>query len=418
MNGDSSGAWWDNPLRDPFWTLVAASPAILLLLFTTFLPAWVPLMLGGWLIVVYGVRSLAIGRLINTPVDVPLALLLILIPLGLLVTPDPTVSLPRVYAYIAHIALFRFVAEARDHWLLKLAAWGMLAAALVLIVFLSLGTRFAGPFSFINGLVPLSWTPFWNSAGFNANLSGGMVGLLVFPALALAWRGESRLQRLVAWLVLPLTVLMPLVTWTRGSLLGIGVALVVLTVVLNLRWLIVWLVAGASGFIALQLPAVTTWINAEVISSADAIGGAEGRIEIWSRGLYMIQDFPFTGVGQGMVEAVVHLLYPLFLIAPNAEFKHLHNIYLHTAAAQGIPSLILHLAIYIAILYCLVARIRQTPRDFYWTLSWGLLGTMTVFLVHGLVEVLTYGTRPALIIWGLFGLMIAVATSKLPCADD
>ena len=39
-------------------------------------------------------------------------------------------------------------------------------------------------------------------------------------------------------------------------------------------------------------------------------------IEIWSRALYALQDFPFTGVGLGAFRRVVNVLYPLFLVPP------------------------------------------------------------------------------------------------------
>ena len=401
-----------NPLHNPLWSVVASAPAILLLLFTSYLPDWVPFVLIAWLLVVYLLRSQAIGRFVNTPVDIPLALLLILVPLGLFVTPDIDVSLPRVYAYIGAIAICRVVADTRNHKFLHWVSWGIIAAGIALVVVFVLGTKFPPPFAALNNYRPLSWTPFWNSAGFNPNLSGGMMGLLVFPIAALAWRGKNLAQRLLALLILPFVALMPLLTWTRGSMLGIGVALVLLTTLITVRWLLVWGIVGVVAAVALQTQQVTTLLTDRFINSADAIGGIDGRVEIWSRGLYMIQDFPFTGVGQGMVESVVHLLYPLFLIAPTTEFKHLHNLYLDIAASQGLPSLIIHLALIFVIVFCLVKKIRGTARDYYWTLSVGLMGTMIVFLVHSMLEVLTYGTRPAVVIWGLFGLMVAVSTSK------
>ena len=53
----------------------------------------------------------------------------------------------------------------------------------------------------------------------------------------------------------------------------------------------------------------------------------DSRVEIWSRALYALQDFPFTGVGLGTFRRVVNLLYPLFLVPPDVDIAHAHNIF-------------------------------------------------------------------------------------------
>jgi O-antigen ligase len=41
------------------------------------------------------------------------------------------------------------------------------------------------------------------------------------------------------------------------------------------------------------------------LSSGGEIGGLDERVEIWSRALYAIQDFSFTGVGLGAFNRVI-----------------------------------------------------------------------------------------------------------------
>ncbi|MDW8103351.1 MAG: O-antigen ligase family protein, partial [Anaerolineae bacterium] len=43
----------------------------------------------------------------------------------------------------------------------------------------------------------------------------------------------------------------------------------------------------------------------------------EDRVEIWSRALYAIRDFPFTGCGLGAFRRVMPVLYPLFTVPPD-----------------------------------------------------------------------------------------------------
>ena len=91
---------------------------------------------------------------------------------------------------------------------------------------------------------------------------------------------------------------------------------------------------------------------------------------------------------------------------------HPHNIYLQALAEMGFFGLIAHLAIYTGLGTLLVQRARERTAGVYRTLALGLLGTLIVFLVHGLFEVITYAPRAAIIVWGLFGLMLAVSTSR------
>jgi O-antigen ligase len=152
-----------------------------------------------------------------------------------------------------------------------------------------------------------------------------------------------------------------------------------------------------------------------VLGQGDVLGDSSlrSREELWVRAIYIIRDFPLTGVGLGMVEPVVKLLYPNFIVYPEANFKHVHNIYLQAGAELGLPGLIAHLSLYLLLLYLLLRRILDYhSTGYYQALALGLLGTLITFLAHGFFEVITYAPRAAIIVWGLFGLMIAVATSR------
>jgi putative inorganic carbon (HCO3(-)) transporter len=86
----------------------------------------------------------------------------------------------------------------------------------------------------------------------------------------------------------------------------------------------------------------------ESASPVEEVVGAitlEDRVEIWSRALYAIQDFPFTGCGLGAFRRVVPILYPFFTVPPDTDIAHAHNIFLQTALDLGIPGLVAYLAL-------------------------------------------------------------------------
>ena len=90
----------------------------------------------------------------------------------------------------------------------------------------------------------------------------------------------------------------------------------------------------------------------DFISSGVSVQGVEGRVEIWSRAIYMIQDFSFTGIGMGSYMDVADLLYPFFLAAPG-KIDHAHNLFLQVAVDLGIPGFIAWLSIFLGV--CLSA---------------------------------------------------------------
>ena len=112
------------------------------------------------------------------------------------------------------------------------------------------------------------------------NVMAGSLVILLLPTVAwllFDWRGLGWLTRGLLSFVSFMVSGTLLITQSRGSLIAFSVVMVVLVI---LRW----------GWIALV---VTTLLHA--ISTSGTKGGIEGRLETWSRAIYMIQDFPLQG---------------------------------------------------------------------------------------------------------------------------
>lgn len=153
------------------------------------------------------------------------------------------------------------------------------------------------------------------------------------------------------------------------------------------------------------------------------IATAQGREELWSRALFLMQDFPFTGVGLGMPERVINLLYPLFTVSADSPWLHVHNTYLQIGSEMGIPGLIAFVALLLAVGAALTKQARNRgvvgagsprPRDGAWRrpLALGLLGSLLVFAVHGLVDAPLASPKLAVLFFGLLGLMAAVSSDQ------
>jgi putative inorganic carbon (hco3(-)) transporter len=410
----SHGAAWFN--------LLAVLVLLPGLLFSDYMPSWVPLAALAGLLFLFGLQAAASGHVFGqTPLDWSLLLLLLSVAASLWITPERAASLPRAYTLMANLALFWVVAGQPDAPWLRWSGWLLLLGGLILGSVFLLGTQFVSTGSttltFIDREIytrlPGGWRPFWNQEGFHTNLSAGLLALFWLPALVLVWTGDSWQQRDVAKLVTGALAVLLVLAQSRGALLGAAVAVAIVSSLWNRRWLLLWLVVVV-GMVAGAFSLGPEGLLEMALGPSDVLDvtSLRGRQELWQRGLAMVRDSPLTGVGLGMVDPMFRQLYPTLLLGPDKVLKHTHNIYLQAAAETGLVGLIAHLSLYLSLLALLIRRVLDRTAGQQRTLALALLGSLIVFLTHGLFEVITFAPRAAIVVWGLFGLMVAISTSS------
>jgi putative inorganic carbon (HCO3(-)) transporter len=395
------------------------------------------------LLLTWFVRWLGRGRpTVRTPVDLPVLLLLLTVPVTFYATTDRGTTAIQVARLLAGVGLVYGLANwARQEAHLSLLALGLPAVGLGLALF---------------GLIAVSWPsagklPFIPAALYgrtralvqdavNANvMAGALVVLLPFPVAGLLAglgsgkaRGESGLPPVAGtvprWVARALDdpwlrrlwfaaaaaamVAVLVLTKSRGGWLAAAAALFVL---LAGRWRWAWallpLAALGVGLLAWRLgPAA---LLDALSTGGGALSGWDSRVEIWSRAIYMIQDFPFTGVGAGTFGRVADILYPFFLIGPDAQIPHAHNLFLQVAVDLGIPGLVAFLAILLLAAWCGVSSARAYRRVGQGGLSllaWAGLAGLAGMIVHGMVDATTWVVgRGAFVPWVVIGLLVAMA---------
>ena len=145
------------------------------------------------------------------------------------------------------------------------------------------------------------------------------------------------------------------------------------------------------------------------------------RPQWWKTSVQLIAKHPITGIGLGRFRHEYQLHAPAGF---HHKPYHAHNIYLHIAVEQGIPSLILFLGILFLIFRRLFAL---RKRDDFWCtgLFIGGSGFLISALVYGLADQILH-QRPLLIFWFLIGLVFYVSDpdnsrerrSAFPTQDD
>ena len=147
------------------------------------------------------------------------------------------------------------------------------------------------------------------------------------------------------------------------------------------------------------------WLAVDALGPANESGPLAERVEIWQQARYMIEDFPFTGIGLNTFDVVLDTLYPLFGVGRDASLVHAHNIFLQTALDLGLGGLCAFLGLCVSA--CVAGgrayrRLDTGPRQ---AAIMGLLAGLLAYLVFGLTDAIALGAKPTVLLWLLLGLL-------------
>ena len=165
-------------------------------------------------------------------------------------------------------------------------------------------------------------------------------------------------------------------------------------------------ILGASVFLMPQH--IKTRFNTMIERPAGFMGE---RPRWWRTSLELIQKYPITGIGLGRFRYEAQLNAPPDL---SDIPYHAHNIYLHIAVEQGIPSLFLFLWIIVLIWKRIWAiRSQMDIEEYFWGIGTFIGGS------GFLISVLTYGTvdyifhhRSILLFWFIIGIIYYIQLYK------
>jgi len=204
-----------------------------------------------------------------------------------------------------------------------------------------------------------------------------------------------------------------LLTQSRSAFIGLACGLALLLAGGGRSGRIILVVLCLVGVIAVSQIGVPTLLGlneAEAVSPVGEITFAS-RFEIWSRALYGLQDFSFTGMGMGTFRRVAPVLYPFFMISPDKDVAHAHNLFLQTGLDLGIPGLIATLALWIgAFAMLLIVYNRSSEKKVAFGMSarplaLGLAGGLLAHGVYGLTDAVAIGAKPGFLWWYLLALI-------------
>ncbi len=427
-------------LRLEWLVVLAAAP---LLTFPTVRPRWTVgalAVLAAWWLLRWALNREPWPL---TPFNGALLLFALMLPVGIMVSVTPESTYPDAIRVLLGLAVFRTVA-------LTIRDRGALAWGIAFLCILGVGVTVVG----LLGIQQWSWKvgslrdlgekiPLLlpslpedvGTPGVNPNHLAGVLTLyLPFSfALVLGWPFRQR----VIWSSFPLLILSLaflalmgsalLITQSRSGWIGS------LTGLLSLPVLAAWTARRrwerVVGIALLLIIAVALTVGLRKIGPENALRivydpesqsevenltgpiRMDDRIEIWSRALDAIRDFPFTGCGLGSFHRMVWVLHPLFRHPLGTDIGHAHNIFLQTALDLGIPGLVAYLALLLvagAVCWNVARQGDPLTRPLAIGLAAGLLALHT----YGMTDALALGSKPAVVFWFALGLIAASVKSK------
>jgi len=403
----------------------------------------------------------------RTPLNATLLLLSLMVLVSLYATYDIAVSLPKISGIVLGLGIFYAIVREgqgpRGWWLgfllflgigFGIAAVGLLGTHWVtkITLLIPIVSRLSSRITGLPGA----------EEGFHPNYVAGALLWVIPSFLTFSWllltrakdvrslfgRGKAGVLSLLTIGATLWSIAILILTQSRGGYLSFALISFVLIVVFcagKSRWVFlggvtaaVVLIVAAGWYDGIN-PLSPSGVSSGLASSAEvALDTIGGRLEVWSRAIYGIQDFPFTGMGMNTFRRVVHMLYPLFLISPDADIGHAHNEFLQVALDLGLPGLTAFVALYLGAFWMLGRiwqRARATahlapsdrraavslakPGDWFSVVGTspladarlvqivvlGLGGGLLAHLVWGVTDAMALGARPAFLFWVILGLI-------------
>lgn len=347
--------------------------------------------------------------------DIPIALIVFMAVIGMLVSVDLSVSWPHFWGIALGIAIYSGLVNGlhsqRDVERAGVALLGIGTAAALLSMpvtdwqsyqfyDLSWITSRIPTLNALAQAFPTGGLPRSDNGFFHPRPIGGTMGLLFPVALSLLLFGRGRgIRSLAAFAALVIGFTLVLAQ-ALSALAGTVVAIVLLAL-WRYRWLL-WVAAPATVLGVALGPGVMAW----VMSPGNKVGdGIAERLVVWLWGLEVLRNEPFTGVGLFNLDYTLSGLFPLALIS---GINHAHNFFLQTALDLGVPGLLAFLWLLLALGHAIKSGLRQTSDANTRSLLVGIGTGVVSYMIFGIMDSPTLGTKPGAVFWAMLGLVGAV----------
>ncbi len=337
---------------------------------------------------------------------------------GMWATYDPALSWPMLLTLLGSVCFFfAIVNSPRSPW--PVASGLVMAAGLVALYFVGQYAHFGYRWEMGRlarlGRMTGSLMPDLVFFVPHPNAVAGLLEGALLLNLALIWRARG--GRRWAWgVVLVVIAYGLLVSESRGAWVGLAVVMGigVLLLVPSRAFRLTLAAAGIAGSLLATYAAVRLVTpDRQIIFLSSALNTVGNRLLLYRNSLYLLGDYPFTGIGLGDTFAMVYSRYQLLISVPFLTYSH--NLFLSVGLGQGALGLVA-LAWLLIGFYRFVVRVERAGLRvrslLLFRAAW--LGATATF-IHGLIDSPQFSdsrwTMPML--FALLGLAVATGRPAL-----
>lgn len=341
--------------------------------------------------------------LTKNPIDMPIALFVILIIISTITSINPMGSFRDLAIHLLAISfMFVMVNSIKDKEELNILLTILVGTASLVALY--------GLYQYKVGVeMEAKWLDTSNNEGIttrvfsvfgNPNILAEYLIMTTPISIALFWE-TKKLHKKILFLLTSLLLMGTLVlTFSRGSWLGFafGIFIFVLLVEKRLLLLLIPLGLGAINF----LPPVILNRILSIVNFADSSNNY--RIRIWKITLEIIRDYLPSGVGLGYIP--FKQTFETYIRTMPAY--HSHNTYLEVLAEMGIPGIIVFIMlIFVLYKYSIKTLVKAEDK---WTkvISAGILSGLGAVLAHGAVENVLYLPKIIITFWTLVSFLLVL----------
>lgn len=239
----------------------------------------------------------------------------------------------------------------------------------------------------------------------NPNVYGEYLILAIPIIVGLLWTEKGIFKKLF-WLgSLGVTMLALALTFSRGCWLGIILAIGLLAIMIDRRFILLGIVALL--FLPFVLP--ESIINRFLSIGNMGDSSTSYRVYIWLGTLAMLADYWFSGIGLGITS--FNTIYPIYSYN-NISAPHSHNLYLQLVVEFGIVGLIIFLGMLYNFYKETIISICKKKN----ILTSSLIAGVSGFMLQSMFDHTWYNYRVVLIFWIIiaFGLV----STKVSKSDE
>ena len=353
---------------------------------------------------------------IGTPIDIPIALLLIVVLLSALFSTDRYTSYWSIGLLVNYIAVFYLtIYSISTRSQLRRLLQVIIFVAVFLSIFGLIKKSGANPFPWWEYDIALNREIANSSSTFgNPNHFAGYLAMALPVCLGMFFTGQKEFQKVLTGLFTILILLGLLFALSRGGWMSafFGMAFMGGTLlfasksnIFSKKYLLI--MAGSLFFIGLvflfSTPAVEEVLTLKETSEDASL---QSRILVWRQTVKMIADYPLMGSGPGTYATVFTQYQPPGILG---RYYMAHNDYLHFISETGLP--VLAIMIWLSIVfYQYGLKKLANPSRLVRGSTIGALSGITAILFYSIFDFNLHIPANAV----LFTVLVAIVASPVP----